>query len=802
MTISYQWLMDYLPSPLPLDELSNILTSIGLEVEGTETVGGAANSFEGLVAGEVLTCEKHPDADKLKITTINIGSGEPLHIVCGAPNVAAGQKVIVATIGTTLHPVSGEPFKIKKSKIRGALSEGMLCAEDEIGIGESHAGIMVLPEDTVVGTPIKEVLNLPQPDTAIHIGLTPNRADAMSHIGVARDVCAYLSHHTGKEHRVVMPQFSLPEASDNADDLKVFVDATEACPRYAGISLTGLQIAPSPEWLQQRLKTIGLRPINNVVDITNFVQHEYGQPLHAFDRAKISGNEVHVRFEAQGTPFLALDGKEFKLRADDLMICDAEKGMCIAGVFGGKESGVSDATTSIFLESAHFNRQYIRRTSMHHGLRTDAATRFEKGADIENVLPALRRAAALMVELCGATIASAVTDIYPQPVNQTKIEVTLEYIQRLSGKNYPAKAVSSILAALGFGVEAHGEDAFTLTVPTSKIDVLQPADIVEEILRIDGLDNIAIPGRLNIALLAQKEDNRAYTEKLSTLLFGLGFQEIVTNSITNSKYYEDEPQLVRMLNSLTSELDVMRPRMLESGLEVVSYNVNRRNENLQLFEWGKVYHTSEGGYDEKWQLGLWLTGVTRIAGWQEGSKPLDVFYIKGLIQDMFQRLGIRKGITETVSETGEVTWSVRNKTFATAVQVPAETAKKFDIKQPVYHAIIHWDAWVNTVMHHKIRYAEVPKYPAVSRDLSIVIDNNVSYQQVKGETEGLKIDFLKGFDLFDVFKNDKLGEGKKAYALSYIFQRADRTLTDKEIDEAMQRLIGAYRGKLGAIIRE
>ncbi len=801
MIISYQWLLSYLPKRIEIEELSDILTSIGLEVEGIEKQADASGNLDGLIVGEVLTCEKHPDADKLKITTVNIGADEPLNIVCGAPNVAAGQKVVVATIGTLLHPTSGESFKIKKSKIRGAVSEGMLCAEDEMGIGESHDGIMVLPPETAVGKALKEVLNIEEADVAIHIGLTPNRSDAMSHIGVARDVCAYLTHHSGQKTEVVMPEIQSPIATAK-NEITVKIEEPKACHRYAGISLSHLKVEASPEWMQKRLKMVGVRPINNVVDITNFVLHEFGQPLHAFDADKIKGAQINVRFLNASSSFITLDDQQRTLSRDDLMICDAENGMCIAGVFGGKGSGVSETTTRIFLESAHFDRHFIRRTSLRHGLRTDAATRFEKGADIENVIPALKRAVSLLIQYCGAQVDSGITDIFPNPKKTVEIETSLEYISQLSGKKYSTDAVSSILSALGFEVKNPTPETFKLLVPSGKTDMLQPADVVEEILRIDGLDNIPIPEKLNISLLPQKEDGTKESEKLTQLLTGAGFQEIVTNSITNSQYFPVEENLVRMKNSLTSELDVMRPAMLESGLEVLQYNLNRKNENLFLFEWGKVYKTIETGYREDFQLALWMTGNIQEADWQKPAQKTDSFFGKGIIQNMLQKSGIGKGVSEKLDENGRTIWSRKGKKLATLFEVNETTTKKFDIRQPVFHALIFWETWLDASRHFNIQFSEVPKHPAVNRDLSIVLENSVSYGQVKDETEQLKLSGLQSFRLFDVFENEKLGTGKKAYALNYKFQSKDRTLTDAEVDKMMQQLMTAYRNKLGALIRE
>lgn len=799
MIISYRWLQEYLPEPLEVEELSRILTSIGLEVEAVEPVEAVKGSLEGLVIGEVLTCEKHPNADKLSVTTVNTGNGAPLNIVCGAPNVAAGQRVVVATVGTTVHPTEGESFLIKKAKIRGAESEGMICAEDEIGLGNSHAGIMILPADAPIGMPAKQYFNIPEADFAIHIGLTPNRSDAMSHIGVARDVSAYLTHHKGRKYEVKQPSVQLP-AKQGSLDIKVNIEAKEACPRYTGISITGAKIGASPEWLQARLKTIGVRSISNVVDITNFVLHEYGQPLHAFDADKIGGKTVNVRTLPQGSTFKTLDDKDRKLNDNDLMICDASEGMCIAGVFGGAHSGITDATTNIFLESAYFNATYIRRTSMFHGLRTDAATHFEKGVDINNLLPALKRAATLIVELCGGQIASDIIDVSAQEIEPVTVAITYSYINMLAGKEYSANAVKGILIALGFEIKDENANGLTLKVPTNKTDVKQQADIVEEILRIDGLDNIEIPERLNISLNRPMPNNREIKEKLADQLCGMGFQELVTNSIVNSKYYPERTDLVKMLNSLSSELDVMRPSMLESGLEVIQYNCNRKNADLCLFEFGKVYTLQNGKYQEDGQLALYITGNVQPAGWNSKGLKSDMFYLKGIIQNLMVSSGISKVVTSYEESTVTLKW--KNELLCTIEQVDSKKLSEFDIKQPVYFAAIQGRTWQKAMAANKVKYKEVAKYPAVQRDLAVVLDKTVTYQQVQQLTEQQKIDALTSFDLFDVFESEKLGVGKKSYALSYTFQLQDRTLTDAEIEQVMQQLMNAYKIKLQAQIRE
>lgn len=799
MIISYKWLSDYLPTPIPVEELSDILTSIGLEVEALKPAEVIKGSLKDLVIGEVLSCQKHPNADKLNITTVNYGAGEPVHIVCGAPNVAAGQKVVVAPVGATVHPLSGDSFLIKKAKIRGEASEGMICAEDEMGLGDDHDGIMVLPAEAVVGTLAKDYFNIPEADTAIHIGLTPNRSDAMSHIGVAKDVAAYLTYHKGSKHEVKMPNTQI-EANNTPSAIIVNVLATEACPRYMGIDIHGVKVGPSPDWLRQRLEAIEVRSINNIVDATNYVLHEWGQPLHAFDADKIKGGVVNVQFLPKDTKFKTLDEQERKLQDSDLMICDAEGGMCIAGVFGGIDSGVSDSTTNIFLESAYFNPMHVRKTSLHHGLRTDAATHFEKSVDINHTGSALQRAAKLIVEIAGGKIASNVTDIYPEKVQPAQVAVTYEYINKLSGKVYDKDAVLTLMTALGFVVEEKSEQGFTVTVPTNKADVSQPADIVEEVLRIDGLDNIPIPEKLNISLTKPMPNDRSSKEKLANTLVGLGFKELVTNSIVNSKYYDEQDGLVKMLNSLTSELDVLRPSMLESGLEVIQYNANRRNTNLALFEFGKVYANRNDKYEEQEQLALYVTGNAQLHSWNQKEQEADIYYVKGLIENLIAQAGISKVKTVIKEDAVELQW--KKQTLCMIKNVADKKLKRFEVKQAVVFAYINWAVWLHAQEAKNVRYHEVPKHPAVQRDLAIVIDKNINYSEVQKATDKLNFDALQEYSLFDVFESEKLGADKKSFALNYIFQLQDRTLTDEETDNMMQQLMKTYKKELQAQIRE
>lgn len=814
MTISYNWLCDYLPVQPTPEELSVILTRIGLEVEHLEKVETVKGSLEGLVIGEVLTTAQHPNADKLKLTTVNIGVGEPLTIVCGAPNVAPGQKVIVATIGTTIYPIEGEPMTMKKAKIRGEESQGMLCAEDEIGLGAGHAGILVLDQSHVPGTPAREIFNISE-DYVYEIGLTPNRMDAMSHLGVARDVCAYLNNENNNQaYSAKIPAIpALPKATTTLP-ISVTIENTVANPRYAGLSITGVKVGPSPDWLKNRLQAIGVRPISNIVDITNFVLHETGQPLHAFDATAIKGNSIVVKNLPEGTPFVTLDDKERKLSAADLMICNgAGEPMAIAGVFGGAHSGVKDDTTSIFLESACFSAASIRPTSFRHGLRTDAASRFEKGVDISQVPYALQRAAALICELAGGQIASDLVDVYPDPKAKTEVSVTYNYIHRLSGKAYPTDKVKNILVSLGFEIITENAEGLTVTVPYSKPDISIPADIVEEVMRVDGLDNIEIPASINITpSLSAQPDKERIKEKIADYLAANGFHEIFTNSITNSKYYPEvqQPSLVRMLNSLSADLDVMRPSMLETGLESVSHNLNRKNEDLLFFEFGKTYglgHPESGKkYTETDHLTLYLSGRKTAEHWQQKPELVDFYYLKGFVINILTQLGVKGLEWEEATQEGlqaAYTLKVQRKPLAVLGAVSGEKLKRFDIKQAVWYADINWNFILKIVGQKTDKFfSEIPKFPAVRRDLSLVLDKQVKFAAVAQAAAGVKSPLLQQTNLFDVFESEKLGAGKKAYAVSFTFQDTQKTLTDKEIDSVMEKLVKSFTTQLQAEIRK
>ncbi|HEX6915042.1 MAG TPA: phenylalanine--tRNA ligase subunit beta [Chitinophagaceae bacterium] len=805
MTISYNWLCDYLPEPVEPGKLSKILTSIGLEVESLERFESIKGGLSGLVIGQVLEVVPHPNADKLRLTRVDVGNTEPLQIVCGAANVAVGQKVVVAPAGTTIYPLGSEPVTMKVAKIRGIESHGMICAEDEIGAGESHAGIMVLPAHVETGTEAADYFK-PYTDWIYEIGLTPNRMDAMSHLGVARDVCAYLSLHERKNYRAKTPYSNIKP--DNRDlPIKVTVENIDACPRYAGVTISGVTVKESPQWLKERLMAIGQRPITNIVDITNYVLHETGQPLHAFDAAKIAGRHVVVKNLPEGTGFISLDEKERKLSAEDLMICDGDgNGMCIAGVFGGMNTGVSDTTTSIFLESACFAPGSIRRTSMRHGLRTDAATRFEKGVDISNTVNVLKRAAAMVREIAGGSISSEVTDIYPQP--RQKVQVTLKnhYLKKLSGKNYHSDTVKKILESLDFEIVKESMDELRVAVPFSKPDISLPADIVEEIIRIDGLDNIEIPSSITITpAVDEMSVKESLRQKLAAYLAGIGFSEIVTNSITNSRYYPDTVQetAVKMINSLSAELDLMRPSMLETGLEVIAFNLNRRNNQLRFFEFGKTYHNNgTGKYVETEHLSIYMSGPGYADTWNAKSSEADYFQLKGIATAIPQLAGIQSPQFTPQEEPEVVEISAGKDRLGSIQKADRKKLQQFDIRQDVYFADFDFNALLEAAKRSMITYREIPKYPAVNRDLALVVDRNVQYRQIEAAVEKLKISRLQDLRLFDVFESDKLGRNKKSMAVSFTFMDAAKTMTDSEVDSMIGKLIQTFEKELGAEIRK
>jgi phenylalanyl-tRNA synthetase beta chain len=813
MTISYNWLREYLPASvsanLEPERLSRILTSLGLEVESLEQYESIRGALKGLVVGEVLTCEKHPNADKLSLTTVSTGQGSPLQIVCGAPNVAAGQKVVVATIGTTIYPKNGEPLTMKPVKIRGMESQGMICAEDEIGIGENHAGILVLPAEAKAGTPVTEVFPVYN-DWIYEIGLTPNRMDAMSHLGVARDVCAYLSHHENADYRPLADLAAGFVIENNSLPIEVSIENTHACQRYAGVSISNVRIQESPAWMQSRLKAIGLRPINNIVDITNYILHESGQPLHAFDADTIAGKKVIVKNLPAGTPFTTLDEKERKLHQEDLMICNGlGQPMCIAGVFGGMESGIRETTTNIFLESAWFNPVDIRKTSFRHNLRTDAATRFEKNVDISNTVNVLKRAALLIKELAGGTIASEIVDVYPGKKDKTQVRLAFDYLKKLSGKSYQPAAVKTILQSLGFEVIKKTESDLLLAVPYSKPDITLPADLVEEVMRVDGYDNIQIPRSITITPSVDvNEQKQAYIEKVSGYLTGLGFNEIFTNSITNKEFYSDEElqSAVTMLNSLSAELNIMRPSMLETGLQSVAHNLNRKNNDLHFFEFGNTYAASgPGKYDETAHLSLYITGQASEGSWKSKAQPADLYYIKGVVNRLLQLLGVDGALVETAGfprMDGALQFGVGRQVLGMAGSVDRKTLERFSIRQPVFYADLYWGRLMEYVKTRDARVDELPRQLPVHRDLAMVVNKTLPYGSVEKSIHAIGLNKLRQVQLFDVFESEKLGPGKKSLAISFTFLDEERTLTDKEIDGMMNRIMTTLEKEVQADIRK
>ncbi|MVM40986.1 phenylalanine--tRNA ligase subunit beta [Spirosoma sp. HMF3257] len=814
MEVSYKWLQEFIELPESPEEVGKLLTSTGLEVEGIEKIEAIPGGLEGVVIGEVLTCTKHPDADKLSLTTVDVGTVQPLPIVCGAPNVAAGQKVVVALVGATLHPSSGESFQIKKAKIRGAASEGMICAEDEIGLGTSHAGIMVLTTDLPNGTPAARYFNL-EADYQIAIGLTPNRIDAASHLGTARDLKAVLNRPmrlpSVEAFAIGNTNLTAPAAR-----LDVQVDDEIACPRYTGLTITGLTVHESPDWLKQRLLSIGLNPINNLVDITNFVCHDLGQPLHAFDAAKIAGGKVIVKTLLEGTPFITLDGVERKLSATDLMICDAEKPMCIAGVFGGQYSGVSAETTSIFLESAYFAPASVRKTAQHHGLKTDASFRFERGTDPNMPVFALKRAALLIQEVAGGTISSDITDIYPSPIEPFRVPVRYRNIDRLIGIQISRAEIHRILEALDIQAEETNDAGFMAIVPPYRVDVTREADVIEEILRIYGLDNVPLSLSLAADSLSEfpKTDPDQWQSRVGQLMAANGFYEILTLSLTRPAYNDairsslpgDD---VTLLNPLSDELSVMRQTLLFSSLETLVYNLNRRQKDLKTFEFGKVYHKvklEDGStkYVERMRLSLAISGNQHPESWLQKNQTVAYHDLATAVQRVLNLFRIKSFETQAadpiVFQYG-LTYIVNKKPIVSLGLVQPKLTKLVDLKQPVFYADFDWQALLK-LASSKARYEEVVRFPEVRRDLSLVIDKGVNFEQISRLARQTERKLLRSINVFDVYEGENLGADKKAYSVSFMLQDATQTLTDSAIDKTMQRLMSAFEQELGAVIRK
>ncbi len=815
MNISLNWLNDYLKTGLPVEEICKILTSIGLEVGGYEKFESVKGGLKGLVIGEVKTCEPHPDSDHLHITTVDLGDGRLTPIVCGAPNVAAGQKVVVATIGTVLYDGDKE-FVIKKSKIRGQESEGMICAEDEIGIGTDHAGIIVLPADVKAGTPASEYYRITT-DYVIEIDITPNRVDGASHLGVARDLAAYLKQNGNIDY--TLPSVEQYKADSTDAILSIEVKRPEACIRYAGVCIEGVTVKESPEWLRNRLKAIGLNPINNVVDITNYILFELGQPLHAFDKDKIKGNKVILRSFPTGTKFVTLDGVERELNENDLMVCNEEAPMCIAGVFGGIESGITENTQNVFLESACFDPVFVRKTARRHGLSTDASFRFERGTDPNIVIYALKRAALLIKELAGGKITSDIIDIYPAPVKDFEVEVKYSHIDRLIGKAIGKENIKKILTALEIKIVNESETTLLLHVPPYRVDVRREADVIEDILRIYGFNNIEVPSKVNSTLsYSPKPDDYRLKNVIADLLTGNGFNEIMNNSLTKASYFEGletyKPENTVMLyNPLSSDLNAMRQSLLFGGLETIAYNINRKNNSLKLYEFGKAYtfHKKEGEdhlkqYREENHLALFLTGSKTTASWNTKEARSDFFTLKAYAEIVLTRLGFKTDTLNVEENTQDILregldYTQNGKHLLTIGTVSPKLLKHFDIDQEVCYADFSWENLLKTLKNHTTVFTPLPKYPSVKRDLALLLDKKVSFKEVKELALRTEKTLLKAVTLFDVYEGEKLGAGKKSYAVSFTLQDDEKTLTDKQIEKIMNKLIGSYQHQLGAEIR-
>lgn len=820
MNISYNWLKDYLNFDLQPEEVAAALTSIGLETGGVEEVQTIKGGLEGLVIGEVLTCVDHPNSDHLHITTVDLGNGEPSQIVCGAPNVAAGQKVVVATIGTTLY--SGEEsFKIKKAKVRGVESNGMICAEDEIGLGESHDGIMVLPADAVVGTLAKDYFNI-KSDFVLEVDITPNRVDATSHFGVARDLAAYLTQ-AGDNATLTRPSVDNFKIDSPEKVVEVIVENQEACPRYSGIVIKGVTVDASPEWLQNRLQLIGLRPINNIVDITNFILHELGQPLHAFDLSEIKGDKVIVKTLPEGTKFVTLDEVERTLDSSDLMICNAEEGMCIAGVFGGLHSGVTKKTTDVFIESAYFNPTSVRKTARRHGLNTDSSFRFERGCDPNNTLYVLKRAALLIKEIAGGQITGDIIDIYPTVIEEPKVELSLAKVNSLIGKDIPVETVRSILKSLEISILKEEEGVLSLSIPTYRVDVLRDVDVIEDILRIYGYNNVEISENVksNLSYKQASDVSYALQNLISEQLTGCGFNEILNNSLTKSAYYTDlitypESKLVQLKNPLSNDLNVMRQTLLFGGLESVAYNINRRNSDLCLYEFGNCYsYDSEkvkpeiklSGYAEEQRLALFVTGNMVSNNWAHADEKTSVYELKAYVENILVRLGIslRKvvfgALTDDIYSAGISIQTQAGRKLGTLGVVQKKIRKQFDIDAEVYFAELSWDQLLKEANSNKVTATEISKFPAVKRDLALLIDKSVQFSEIVKIAFDSEKKLLKDVTLFDVYEGKNLPAGKKSYAVSFFLQDENKTLNDKQIDAIMKKVQANIESKLGAQLR-
>ena len=816
MNVSLNWLKDYLKIDQNTEEICKILTSIGLEVGGYEEFEAIKGGLKGLVIGHVLTCEAHPDSDHLHVTTVDLGTGEPEQIVCGAPNVAAGQKVVVATVGTTLYK-GDEEFVIKKSKIRGVASNGMICAEDEIGIGTDHAGIMVLPENTPVGIPAADYFNVYR-DTIIEVDITPNRIDGASHLGVARDLAAYLQQRQDIHYTLPSVEAFQPDSTDAK--ISVRVERPEACRRYAGICIEGVEVKPSPEWLQNRMKAIGLHPINNIVDVTNYILFGLGQPLHSFDKDKIKGNEVIVKSVAKGTKFITLDGVERELHEDDLMICNSETPMCIAGVFGGQESGISNTTTNVFLESACFDPVFVRKTARRHGLNTDASFRYERGTDPNIVIYALKLAAMMIKEVAGGKITCAPIDIYPEPVKDFEVAIKYAHVDRLIGKKIDHEVIKNILRSLEIKIVEECEEGLLLNVPPYRVDVQREADVIEDILRIYGFNNVEVPASVRSTLsYSEKPDDFQLKNIISDILASNGFCEIMNNSLTKASYYEDlktfDPaNTVMLFNPLSTDLGAMRQSLLFSGLENIAYNINRKNQNLKLFEFGKTYvfNKKKGidnplkQYKEEYMLSLFITGNKNAASWNAKETKTDFFYLKAYCEMILNRLGLQADNLKIDASDKDIfreglTYKAGDKHIVSLGILSKAPLKKADINQEVYYAEFSWENILKVIKNLTVSYTPLPKFPSVKRDLALLLDKKVTFKEIKETAFRSEKSLLKSVSLFDVYEGEKLGADKKSYAVSFTLLDEEKTLTDKQIDKIMNKLIGTYKHLFNAEIR-
>ena len=809
MRISYNWLKQFIKTDLKTEEIADILTDLGLEVEGVDKYESLKGGLQGVVVGHVITCEKHPDADKLKITTVDLGDGNtPVQIVCGAPNVAAGQKVPVATIGTKLYDKEGIAFEIKKGKIRGQESHGMICAEDELGIGESHDGILILAEDLKTGTPASKVFNI-ECDEVFEIGLTPNRADAMSHMGVARDLRAGLLQK-GITSELITPSVSKLKVEKRTLKIDVKVENEKLAPRYCGVTISGIMVKPSPSWLQNRLKAIGLTPKNNIVDVTNYVLHELGQPLHAFDASQIKGNKVIVKTVAAGTKFTTLDDIERTLHEEDLMICDESGPMCIAGVFGGKTSGVSEKTQAIFLESAYFNPVSVRKTAKRHTLSTDASFRFERGVDPNITQYALKRAALLIQEVAGGEITSDIIDFYPKKIEDFSVFIHFNKVNKIIGEEIKPETIKKILASLDIKVNSITETGLGLIIPCYRVDVTREIDVIEEILRVYGYNNIKIPSKVNATTANSSRTEEYKTQNIvANQLCSLGFNEMMANSLTTPDYVELSEKLnkennVMILNPLSSDLSAMRQSLLFSGLEAVSFNSNRRRSDLKFFEFGKSYHKSATGHDENKHLTLLVTGNRQNESWTNVAAKSDFFLFKGYINSVLGRLGLDKKVISLPFENDVfaegLALAIGKEIIVEFGTIKKSILKSFDIKQEVLYADFAWDK-IQKYVSTKIKFTDIPKYPEVRRDLALLLDENVPFEQIYNIAKQTEKGLLKEVNLFDVYTGNNLPEGKKSYAVSFILQDDSKTLTDSQIDKIMSKLQGNFESQLGASLR-